>query len=30
MISLERDAVFKVIKGFLPLDAVYKLVKHKE
>lgn len=28
MISLERDAVFKVIKWNLPLEQVYKLVKH--
>ncbi len=29
MISLERDAVFKVIKWIIPIEQVYKLVKHK-
>lgn len=29
MMSLERDAVFKVIKGSIPLSEVYRLVKHK-
>lgn len=29
MVNLERDGVFKVIKGLIHLDDVYKLVKHK-
>lgn len=30
MINLERDGIFKVIKGLLTLESVYGLVKHKE
>ncbi len=30
MINLERDAIFKVIKGHISLKSVYELVKHKE
>jgi type II secretory ATPase GspE/PulE/Tfp pilus assembly ATPase PilB-like protein len=30
MINLERDGIFKVIKGHISLKSVYELVKHKE
>lgn len=30
MVNLERDAVFKMIQGQLPIEEVYRLVKHKK
>ncbi len=30
MIDLERDALFKVIKGYMPVEETYRLVTHKE
>jgi type II secretory ATPase GspE/PulE/Tfp pilus assembly ATPase PilB-like protein len=30
MINLERDGIFKAIKGLISLADVYALVKHKE
>lgn len=30
MIDLERDALFKVMKWWIPLEEVYRLVTHKE
>ena len=29
MFNLERDGIFKVIKGMITLDELYRLVKHK-
>lgn len=29
MVNLERDGIFKTIKGLTTLDEVYNLVKHK-
>ena len=29
MINLERDAIFKVIKGHIPFDEIYRITKHK-
>lgn len=29
MINLERDGIFKAIKGLTTLDEIYKIVKHK-
>ncbi len=30
MINLERDGIFKIIKGNTTLDEIYKIIKHKE
>ena len=30
MLNLERDAIFKALQGHIPIEEVYRLVKHKD